>query len=146
MDARNLIEATSKIEREMRSPQRLFSSTPFKGRGRTMSAQRSGGLKFFTHKSAVGLVGEDALSMTTQIISGHNSPLPYMRKQDSGLLKINLEQNDLLTRLRAREHKLAQKELKASKLMHDFESRMEQVDNISHEEFQRMQTTIVEAN
>ena len=61
-----------------------------------------------------------------------------MRKQDSGLLKINAEQDDLITKLREREHKLALKELKAGKLMQDFETRMENVDNISHEEYQRM--------
>lgn len=69
-----------------------------------------------------------------------------MRKQDSGLLRINAEQDNLITKLREKEHKLALKELKASKLLHDFDTRMENVDNISHEEYQRMQTTIDEAN
>ena len=76
-------------------------------------------LKFIKHRNNSGNI-EDTYSMTTQIISGHNTPLAYLKKKKEKLHQINQDQDDLLKQLREKERRLALNSVKASKLFHSF--------------------------
>ena len=67
----------------------------------------------------------DLGSDTTQVISGHNTPLTYQKKKkEKYLSQINKDQDDLLEHLKEKDRKLALRSLKASRLFHTFVSNM----------------------
>ena len=71
-------------------------------------------LKTVTTRHCNGNI-EDNFSMTTRIISGHNTPLSYMRKKKEKYLnQINQEQDELLQKLKRKQKQLEFRSLKAS--------------------------------
>jgi hypothetical protein len=67
------------------------------------------------------------------VVSGHNTPLTYMKKKKEKLNQINKDQDDLLAQLRERERRAGLNAVKASKIFHDFVSNLEGNDTHSDE-------------
>ena len=130
MDARCTIERHNQLRTNLL---RKFSGQ-FQGKCKSASPARfragfntqNTNLKVFKYRNCSGNL-EDAFTVTTQVISGHNTPLTQMRKRREKFLnQINDQQDELLAQLRAKEAKLALKNLKASRIFDGFVSNLEQ--------------------
>ena len=85
-------------------------------------------LKTVTTRHCNGNI-EDNFSMTTRIISGHNTPLSYMRKKKEKYLnQINQEQDELLQKLKRKQKQLEFRSLKASTQFDSFVLNLPQAD------------------
>lgn len=80
---------------------------------------QSTNLKKLKTRNSIGNI-DDNFSMTTKVLSGHNTPLSYMhKKKEKYLNQINKEQDELLEKLKRKQRQLEFRSLKAS---HQFDS------------------------
>lgn len=83
---------------------------------------------------------DDTFSQTTRILSGHNTSLTKQR-----LKQVNLDQDDLLIKLKKKAHMLEIKSLSASRCFHSFVTNLEQQDMPDGATYRRLQHAITEA-
>lgn len=129
MDARQTIEKhnelhESAIRKLLQNSARGRYGSASPARLRNFYNTSNTNLKVLYNRNNSGNI-QDCYSVTTQVLSGHNTPLTYLRKKKEKLNQINKDQDDLLAQLRERERRAAASTLKASKIFHDFVSNLD---------------------
>mgnify|MGYP006906874556 CR=1 FL=1 len=100
MDARQTIEKHNKlsqltVKRLLRNSAKGKYGSASPMRLKNFYNTKNTNLKVFQKNNGSGNI-QDCYSLTTQVISGHNTPLTYMRKKKEKLNQINKDQDDLL--------------------------------------------------